>query len=208
MTSIRLTGPVSERGAAIASADALEFVALLDDRFSAARADVLAAREARQSREFDRGELPGFAVATTAIREGDWKVAAVPADLDRRWVEITGPVERKMMINALNSGADVFMADFEDSLSPTWTNVVEGQVNLFDAVRRALRYESPDGKEYRLADSLATLVVRPRGWHLVEKHAVRQGGARAGVSASLFDFGLYFFHNARELRNRGSGPYF
>jgi len=207
MTSIRLTGPLSERGAAIASPDALEFVALLDDRFSAARADILAAREARQSLDFDCGVLPSFAAATAAIRDGGWKVAAAPADLERRWVEITGPVERKMMINALNSGADVFMADFEDSLSPTWTNVIEGQVNLFDAVRRTLRYESPEGREYRLADSLATLVVRPRGWHLVEKHALRQDGARP-VSASLFDFGLHFFHNARELTARGSGPYF
>jgi malate synthase len=207
MATIQLTGRVSERGAAIASADALNFVALLNDRFSAARAEALAARDARQAREFDRGELPSFAAGTKAIREGEWRVAPAPADLERRWVEITGPVERKMMINALNSGADVFMADFEDSLSPTWTNVIEGQVNLFDAVRRTLRFTSPDGKDYVLSKSPATLLVRPRGWHLIEKHAVAQGSGLA-VSASLFDFGLYFFHNARELMKRSTGPYF
>ncbi len=203
-SSLRLTAPVGEREAAIFSPDALEFVAVLERRFRSARAAILAAREARQ-RAFDSGELPAFPDATRAVREGDWKVAPAPPDLERRWVEITGPVERKMMINALGSGADVFMADFEDSLSPTWTNVAEGQVNLHDAVRRTIRFTSPEGKEYRLPEHPATLLVRPRGWHLVEKHAVVDDEA---VSASLFDFGLYFFHNARELAARGSGPYF
>ena len=132
-------------------------------------------------------------------------MAPAPADLERRWVEITGPVERKMMINALGSGADVFMADFEDSLSPTWHNVAQGQVNLADAVRRTIAFTSPEGKEYRLGEKTATLVVRPRGWHLAEKHALSRG---APVSASLFDFGVYFFHNVRALLERKSGPYF
>jgi len=208
MAAIRLNGRVGEREAAIASRDALEFVAVLNDRFSAARSEILAARDERQRLRFDRGELPDFAEATQTIREGDWRVAPSPEDLDRRWVEITGPVERKMMINALNSGADAFMADFEDSLSPTWSNVIQGQVNLFDAVRRTLRFTSPDGREYRLSDRPATLLVRPRGWHLVEKHALVGREGDRPVSASLFDFGLYFFHNARELTRRGSGPYF
>jgi malate synthase len=204
-SSLRLTAPVGEREAAILSPEALDFVTMLERRFRPIRASVLAAREARQRDEFDRGELPSFPASTRAVREGDWTVAPCPADLERRWVEITGPVERKMMINALGSGADVFMADFEDSLSPTWTNVAEGQVNLFDAVRRTIRFTSAEGKEYKLPDKPATLLVRPRGWHLVEKHAVFDD---APVSASLFDFGLYFFHNARELKARGSGPYF
>jgi malate synthase len=207
ISSIQLTAKVSEREAAIVSPDALDFVAFLNDRFSSARAQVLAARNARQQGEFDRGQLPSFSAATLAVREGDWKVALAPADLERRWVEITGPVERKMMINALSCGADVFMADFEDSLSPTWSNVIEGQVNLVDAVRRTIAFTSPDGKEYRLSDRLATLVVRPRGWHLVEKHVTGKS-SQVPISASLFDFGLYFFHNARELMKRGSGPYF
>jgi malate synthase len=204
-SSLRLTAPVGEREAAILSLDAVEFVAMLERRFRSTRAAILAARDARQRGQFDRGELPSFSDDTRTVRDGDWKVAPAPPDLERRWVEITGPVERKMMINALGSGADVFMADFEDSLSPTWSNVAGGQVNLHDAVRRTLRYTSPEGKEYRLPERPATLLVRPRGWHLVEKHAVVDGEP---VSASLFDFGLYFFHNARELAMRGSGPYF
>jgi malate synthase len=207
-SSIHLTAAVDagdEKAAAILSPDALSFIALLNARFAPVRAQLLAAREARQAGEFDRGVLPSFPAATQAVRDGDWKVAPAPADLERRWVEITGPVERKMMINALSSGADVFMADFEDSLSPTWKNVVQGQVNLVDAVRRTIAFTSPEGKEYRLSEKTATLVVRPRGWHLDEKHALVDG---APVSASLFDFGLYFFHNARALLERGSGPYF
>ncbi len=206
MTSpILLTAPVSDRGAAIASTEALSFVAMLEEKFSAARAQILAARTARQRDEFDRGGLPAFSAATQSIRDGDWKVAPAPPDLERRWVEITGPVERKMMINALSSGADVFMADFEDSLSPTWRNVIEGQVNLADAVRGTIAFTSPEGKEYRLSEKTATLLVRPRGWHLTEKHALIGG---TPVSASLFDFGLYFFHNAQALLQRKSGPYF
>jgi malate synthase len=139
------------------------------------------------------------------VRAATWRVAAAPRDLDDRRVEITGPVDRKMMINALNSGASVFMADFEDALSPTWDNIVEGQANLMDAVRRELSLDTPEGKHYRLDETIATLVVRPRGWHLVESH-LEIGGAPA--SASLFDFGLYMIHNARELVARGSGPYF
>jgi malate synthase len=139
------------------------------------------------------------------VRDGDWRVAETPPDLRKRVVEITGPVDRKMMINALNSGADVFMADFEDANSPTWDNVVAGQVNCQDAVRRTIEFENPDGKRYALNEEIATLLVRPRGWHLPEKHLAVDGEP---ISASLFDFGLYFFHNARELLDRGSGPYF
>ncbi|MGH7536921.1 MAG: malate synthase A, partial [Gemmatimonadales bacterium] len=142
---------------------------------------------------------------TAAIRAGEWTVAPAPADLDDRRVEITGPTEAKMMINALNSGARVFMADFEDALSPPWSNVVAGQASCIDAVRGTLEFTSPEGKRYRLGEQRATLVVRPRGWHLLERHALLDGAA---VPASLFDFGLYFFHNARELLARGSGPYF
>src|SRR5439155_10149287 len=137
------------------------------------------------------------------VRAADWRVAPAPSDLDDRRVEITGPVERKMMINALNSGARVFMADFEDALSPTWSNVVDGQANLVDGVRREISLETAD-KRYTLNDTVATLVVRPRGWHLVERHVLVDGTA---ISASLFDFGLYFYHNARELLDRGTGPY-
>ena len=184
--------------------DALAFVARLAGRFETTRRELLEARGARQ-RRFDAGGLPDFLSETASVRSGSWSVAPAPKDLEDRRVEITGPVERKMMINALNSGARVFMADFEDALSPTWENVVQGQANLADAIRRTLTFTSPEGKSYRLADRTATLVVRPRGWHLDERHAAL---GDAPVSASLFDFGLYFFHNARELVRRGSGPYF
>jgi malate synthase len=187
----------------VLTADALSFVAQLHREFRAVRAQLLERRAARQL-ELDRGTLPDFLAATANVRSGDWQVAdCPPALLDRR-VEITGPVERKMMINALNSGASVFMADFEDALSPTWTNVVDGQGNLIDAVRRSLSLTTPE-KEYRLAERTATLLVRPRGWHLTEKHLLVDGEP---ISASLCDFGLYFFHNARELLDRGAGPYF
>ncbi len=149
--------------------------------------------------------MPAFLADTESVRSASWQVAAPPEDLLDRRVEITGPVERKMMINALNSGAKVFMADFEDSASPTWANMVEGQANLMDAVRQTITFDAPDGREYRLNDEVATLMVRPRGWHLVEKHARVDGNP---ISGSLFDFGLYFFHNAEELLDRGSGPYF
>jgi malate synthase len=165
---------------------------------------ILEARVERQA-ELDAGVLPDFPLGTAQIRSADWQVAPAPADLDDRRVEITGPAEPKMMINALNSGARVFMADLEDSLSPTWSNVVGGQAALRAAVRRELTFDSPEGKAYRLNNKLATLLVRPRGWHLIERHLLVDG---VPVSASLFDFGLYFFHNAAELVARGSGPYF
>jgi malate synthase len=183
---------------------ALDFLRNLHDAFDARRRDLLRARDDRQAR-ITAGEMPDFLESTAAVRDGDWRVADAPADLRKRVVEITGPVERKMMINALNSGADVFMADFEDALSPTWANVLAGQGNCQDAVRRTIEFENPDGKRYELNEEIATLLIRPRGWHLPEKHVEVDGQA---ISASLFDFGLYFFHNAPELLQRGSGPYF
>jgi len=188
----------------VLTTDALAFVARLAERFEPTRRTLLERRRLRQS-DFDAGLLPDFLPETAAVRRDPWRVAPAPKDLEDRRVEITGPVERKMMINALNSGARVFMADFEDALSPTWENVVQGQANLQDAVRRTLTFTTPEGKAYRLADRIATLVVRPRGWHLDERHATLGGRS---VSASLFDFGLYFFHNARALLEAGSGPYF
>ena len=198
-----LGGPVPGDGRVL-TPEALALVAHLTRRFGAERERLLAARRERQ-RRFDAGELPGPLPQTSAIRDATWTVADAPADLDDRRVEITGPVEPKMMINALNSGARVFMADFEDALSPPWSNVVTGQASCMDAVRRTLQYTSPEGKPYRLGEHLATLVVRPRGWHLDEVHARVDGRP---VPASLFDFGLYFHHNARALLERGSGPYF
>jgi malate synthase len=184
--------------------EALNFVAGLEREFGGRRRDLLAARQARQA-AIAAGERPDFLVETAEARAGNWRVAPAPSDLDDRRVEITGPVERKMMINALNSGAKVFMADLEDSLSPSGANVLEGQVNLMDAARRSMTFTNPDGKQYTLGDALATLLVRPRGWHLPEKH-LQMGGSP--LSASLVDFGLYFFHNAAELLQRGTGPYF
>ncbi len=182
---------------------ALAFVADLERRFGPLRLDLLRRREERQA-ELDAGVRPDFLVSTRDVREGTWSVAPAPADLDDRRVEITGPAEPKMMINALNSGARVFMADLEDALSPTWANVVGGQAALIDAVRRALEFESPDGKAYRLNERTATLMIRPRGWHLVESGVLVDG---APISASLFDFGLFLFHNGSEALRRGSGPY-
>jgi malate synthase len=201
---VEVRGPVEGRFGEILTPEALRFVADLQRAFAAERAELLRAREERQ-RRFDAGELPDFLPETKAVREGDWTIAPIPDDLRDRRVEITGPVDRKMVINALNSGARVFMADFEDSLSPTWRNVVEGQVNLVDAIERTIEFESPDGSAYRLEEDVATLLVRPRGWHLPEKHVLVDGEP---VSGSLFDFGLYFFHNARRLRESGTGPYF
>ena len=188
----------------ILSPAASKFLAELARRFETRRRDLLAARAARMQRLL-AGELPDFLPETSSIREGDWTVAPIPAALRDRRVEITGPVDRKMVINALNSGASMFMADFEDSNSPTWDNCVSGQQNLFDAVRRQIEFRSPEGKDYRLADKTATLLVRPRGWHLVEKHCLVDNSP---ISASLFDFGLFFFHNAKEQLSRGAGPYF
>ncbi len=193
-----------DRAAEILSPDAREFLARLHREFEPRRQELLAARRDRAARVAD-GESLDFLAETAQVRESDWSVAPAPDDLDDRRVEITGPAEPKMIINALNSGAKVFMADFEDSLSPTWANVVAGQAALKDAVRRRLRFASPEGKEYRLGEQLATLVVRPRGWHLVERHHLVDGQP---ISASLFDFGLYLLHNGAELLARGSGPYF
>jgi malate synthase len=183
---------------------ALDFVARLQREFGAQR-DALLSRRSERRAELAAGGTLTFLTSTAAVRKDRWKVAPTPHDLVDRRVEITGPVDRKMMINALNSGANVFMADLEDACSPTWPNVVNGQSHLMDAVRRTLALTAPDGRRYALAEHVATLLVRPRGWHLDERHVTVDG---VHVSASLFDFGLYFFHNARELVERGSGPYF
>ena len=202
---VEIHAPVSPEFEEILTPDALEFVAQLHRKFNPRRLELLDARTERQ-KEFDAGELPDFLPETKSIREGDWRVAPTPPDLQNRRVEITGPADRKMMINALNSGAQGFMADLEDSLSPTWENVVGGQINLRDAVRRTIRLEdAARGKTYELGEQTATLLVRPRGWHLVEKYVTVDGEP---ISASLFDAGLYSFHNAQELLSRGSGPYF
>jgi malate synthase len=198
---VDILGPVDP---AVLTPDAIAFIARLAHAFEPRRQELLTARVERQERLRD-GARPDFLTATRRIRESDWTVAPIPADLMDRRVEITGPVDRKMIINALNSGARVFMADFEDSHAPTWGNTLDGQVNLIDAVRRTITYDSPEGKHYALGASPATLMVRPRGWHLVEKH-VRVDGRP--VSGALFDFGLYFYHNAVELLRRGTGPYF
>lgn len=184
--------------------EALSFLATLARAFGARREELLGRRAARQ-REIDGGRNPDFLSDTASVRAGDWTVAPIARDLADRRVEITGPVDRKMIINALNSGASVFMADFEDSNTPSWSNLIQGQINLRDAVRRTIRFTSPEGKQYALNEKTATLMVRPRGWHLPEKHVLVDGKP---ISGSLFDFGLYFFHNARALIERGSGPYF
>lgn len=199
MRGVQIVGPPTPRLAKVLTPDALAFVAELHRRFDPVRRDLLARRVARQ-RSFDEGALPDFLPETRSVREGSWRVAPVPADLQDRRVEITGPCDRKMVINALNSGAKCYMADFEDANSPTWENCVEGQANLTAALDRAIDFTSPEGKEYRLTEKTATLLVRPRGWHLVEKHLLVDG---TPCSASLFDFGLSFFHNGRRGR-----PYF
>ena len=186
----------------ILSDDAIEFVAELERRFGARRCELLQARTERQER-LDAGELPDFLAETREIRESDWTIEPVPAGLQDRRVEITGPTDRKMVINALNSGARMFMADFEDANSPTWSNMVEGQANLVDAIDRTIELETPD-KTYRLNGETATLLVRPRGWHLPERHFQVDGEP---VSGSLFDFGLYVFHNGKRLLERGAGPW-
>jgi malate synthase len=186
------------------SREALEFLAALNAEFAGRVAELLQARAARKLR-IEAGERPDFLPATRALRASEWRIAAIPADLLDRRVEITGPTDRKMLINALNSGARVFMADCEDSLSPTWANIIGGQQNLYDAVRRTIELVSAEGKVYRLNRSTAVLVVRPRGWHLYERHLTQGGTALPGA---LVDFGLFFFHNARELIARGTGAYF
>jgi malate synthase len=204
MKGIEVRAPMVPDAERVITDEALAFLQRLGRGFGPRR-QALLQRRVEVQRKIRGGARPDFQADTLSVREGGWAVAAAPADLNDRRVEITGPVERKMMINALNSGARVFMADFEDALSPPWANVIAGQANCIDAVRRTLEYVSPEGKRYQLAEKLATLVVRPRGWHLEEKHLLLDGEP---ISASLFDFGLYFFHNARELLARGSGPYF
>jgi malate synthase len=201
---VQVLAPVRDRYSEILTHDALEFVGRLQRNFGARREELLAKRMARQA-ELEAGAMPAFLAETEAIRQGDWRVEPLPHDLQDRRVEITGPTERKMLINALNSGARVFMADFEDSNTPTWDNMVQGQVNLIDAIERTIEFQSPEGRAYRLDDKIATLMVRPRGWHLVEQHVEVDGKP---VSGSLFDFGLYFYHNARRLLDKGTGPYF
>jgi malate synthase len=200
---VEVHGLVSSEFRSVLTDDALSLVARLQREFGSRREELLARRTARQ-KDFDAGKLPDFLPEMRSIRESEWTIAAQPADMLDRRVEITGPTDRKMVINALNCGASTFMADFEDANCPTWANMVEGQINLRDAVRRTISLEQ-SGKQYKLNDKTAVLIPRPRGWHLQEKHVVVDGKP---VSASLFDFALYFFHNARELLASGSGPYF
>ncbi len=200
---IEIRAPLKPGFDAILTPDALALVATLHRGFNPRRKQLLAAR-AERAKRLDAGERPDFLAETKQVRDGDWKIAPVPKDLQCRRVEITGPVERKMIINALNSGADAYMTDFEDSNSPNWDNQITGQINLIDAIRRRISLTQGD-KTYRLNDKVATLVVRPRGWHLEEKHVFVDGER---VSGGIFDFALYMFHNAKELVTRGSGPYF
>jgi len=202
---IELHAPLTREHARILTFEALDFVARLERAFRTRRAELLELRKERQAR-FDAGEKPDFLESTADIRAADWRIAPTPADLRDRRVEITGPVQRKMIVNAMNSGACVFMADFEDSLVPTWDAILSGQVHLASAVRRTLDFVDVDsGKRYTLHRNTATLIVRPRGWHLEERHVTVDG---APVSASIFDFALYLFHNAARLVARGSGPYY
>src|SRR4029078_1263821 len=195
---IQVIGRVTAEFAQILTPQALDFVAKLHRTFESRRQELLARRAARQ-REFDAGKLPDFLPETRQVRENDWKIAAQPKDMLDRRVEITGPTDRKMVINALNCGASTFMADFEDANCPTWHNMIDGQINLRDAVRRTISLQQ-GGKKYRLNDKPAVLIPRPRGWHLDEKHVTVDGQP---VSGSLFDFALFFFHNAKELLVRG-----
>ncbi len=201
---VEVIGSLEQGFEEILTEEALAFVAGLHREFDARRRELLARRDERQV-EFDNGALPDFLSDTEEIRFSSWQVAPTPEDLQQRWAEITGPVDRKMMIGALNSGADAFMADFEDALSPTWDNIVNGQINARDAVRREITFENPDGSVRTLNEKIATLLIRPRGWHLDEKHVLVDGKP---ISASLFDFGMYMFHNAAERIARGTGPYF
>jgi malate synthase len=200
---VAVSGALTPAFAEILSPEALAFVAALHREFEPRRQALLEARAARQ-REFDNGKLPDFLAETKQIRDSDWRIAPQPKDLLDRRVEITGPTDRKMVINALNCGASTFMADFEDANCPTWFNMIDGQINLRDAVRRTITLQQ-GGKSYKLNDETAVLIPRPRGWHLDEKHVLVDGKP---VSGGIFDFALYFFHNAKELLSRGSGPYF
>ena len=201
---VEVRGPTEGRFEEVLTPEALSLVAELHREFDGTRHELLRKRVERQA-ELDAGGTLDFLESTTNVRDGDWTIAPEPDALQDRRVEITGPTDRKMVINALNSGATGFMADFEDSNSPTWSNLVGGQVNLADAVRRSIEFTSPEGKEYGLGEEPATLLVRPRGWHLPERHLLVDGEPVAGA---LMDFGLYLFHNARELLERGAGPYF
>src|SRR5215469_5082675 len=201
---IQITGTITPEFAEILTPEAMDFVAMLVRAFADRRVDLLRRREQQQA-EIDAGKLPDFLPETEHIRNSEWTIAPVPADLQDRRVEITGPVERKMIINALNSGAKVFMADFEDAFSPTWEGTIQGQINVRDAANRTITFSSPEGKQYALDEKTATLLVRPRGWHLVEKHVLIDGKP---VSGGIFDFGLYFFHNVKTLLEKGTGPYF
>jgi malate synthase len=200
---ISISGAFRPEYAEILTPEALAFLAKLHRKFDARRIELIERRALRQ-KELDAGKLPDFLPETKPIREADWTVAPVPNDLQDRRTEITGPTDRKMVINALNSGAKMYMADFEDSNTPNWDNQVAGQINMRDAVRNTISFTSPEGKQYRLGDTIATLLVRPRGWHLSEKHVLVDGQPMSG---SLFDFGLYFFHNAKERIARKSGIY-
>jgi malate synthase len=200
---VEIKGPAHQSYKRILTPEALQFIASLHRQFNARRLHLLQQRTERQAR-IDAGALPDFLPETAQVRNTDWRVAPIPECLQDRRVEITGPVDRKMIINAMNSGARVFMADFEDSTSPTWKNVIEGQLNLYDAVRREIDFDL-DGKRYALNKKVAVLKVRPRGWHLDEKHVLVDGEP---VSASLFDFGLYIFHNGRHLASEGMGPFY
>ncbi len=201
---VRFTEPVAPDQQSILSEAAVSFLAKLVREFGPRRAELLRKRTERQMR-IDDGLRPSFLLETHGVREGNWTCAPIPKDLMDRRVEITGPTDRKMIINALNCGANVFMADFEDSNAPTWKNMIQGQINLRDAVRGKIDFTSPEGKEYKLKPKTATLMVRPRGWHLEEKHVLVDGKP---VSASLFDFAVFFFHNAQALIDKGTGPYF
>ncbi len=201
---VEIRGPLSPAFAEILEPRALAFVAKLARKFEGRRRELMAARARRQA-EFDASRVPDFLPHTKPIRDAAWTVAPIPRNLQDRRVEITGPTDRKMVINALNCGANVFMADFEDSNTPTWANMIEGQINLRDAVRRTIDFLSPEGKRYQLNETTATLMVRPRGWHLLENHLLIDGEP---VSAAIFDFALYFFHNAKALLASDAGPYF
>ncbi len=201
---IKVLGTMRPGYEEILTSEALQFIEQLERRFGQRRIELLQKRQEKQ-KDFDRGEMPGFLKETEAIRSSEWTIEPLPKDLQDRRVEITGPVDRKMVINALNSGAKCFMACFEDATSPTWANIIEGQINLRDAVHRTIHLESPNGKKYELKEETAVLIVRPRGWHLEDKHVEVDGQP---VSASLLDFGLFFFHNAVRLVQNGSGPYF
>ena len=201
---VEITGEMTPAIKKILTPEAIKFVTKLVRKHAPMREKLLALRDERQ-KAIDAGKKPGFLKETKKVRDGKWKIAGIPADLQDRRVEITGPVDRKMVINALNSGAKCFMADFEDSASPTWDLMMTGQINLADAVRRKISFTNEAGKEYKLNKDIATLIVRPRGWHLDEKHIVIDGKPAPG---GIVDFALYFFHNAKELLKRGTGPYF